>query len=228
MAKVLEGYGMGILQKWKISVPRNLLVTSVQDLDQKATNNPWLKNTQLVAKAHEALGSRFKLGLVRGKLNFTQARSAVRDMIGRKVGGLTVKEVIIAEMVPHSREYYAAVQATRKGADILLATCGGIDVEENWDRMKSLSVEVGNTPSKSALETLARKAGFSGDLVGKVANFTGKLFAAYDNEDGQYLEVNPLVQRSSDNTLVALDMVTLLDGDAKFRHPDMENSERNQ
>lgn len=220
MAKVLEGYGMGILRKWKISVPQNLVVTSVQDLEQKVADNPWLKNAQLVAKAHEALGSRFKLGLVRVKLTFTQARSAVKDMIGRKVGGLTVKEVIISEMVPHAREYYAAVQATRKGADILLATCGGIDVEEHWDRVQSLSVEVGNTPSKNALQTLARKAGFSGDLTGKVADFAGKLFAAYDNEDGQYLEVNPLVERSSDGTLVALDVVTLLDGDAKFRHPD--------
>ncbi len=220
MAKVLEGYGMGILQKWKISVPRNLVVTSVQDFEKKVADNPWMKNTQLVAKAHEALGSRFKLGLVRVKLNFTQARSAVKDMIGRQVGGLTVQEVIISEMVPHSSEYYAAVQATRKGAEILLATCGGIDVEENWDRVKSLSVEVGDTPSRNALQTLARKAGFSGDLTSKVADFTGKLFAAYDKEDAQYLEVNPLVQRSSDRTLVALDVVTLLDGDAKYRHPD--------
>jgi ATP-citrate lyase beta-subunit len=220
MAKVLEGYGMEILQKWNISVPRNLVVTSVQDLEEKIADNPWLKNTQLVAKAHEALGSRFKLGLVRVKLNFTQARSAVKGMIGRRVGGLTVREVIISEMIPHSREYYAAVQTTRKGADILLATCGGIDVEDNWDRVKSLSVVVGDTPSKRALETLARKAGFAGDLVGKVADFAGKLFAAYDNEDGQYLEVNPLVQQSSGSTLVALDVVTLLDADAKYRHPD--------
>ena len=213
---------MGILQKWKISVPRNLVVTSVQDLEKKVADNPWLKNTQLVAKAHEALGSRFKLGLVRVKLNFTQARSAVKDMIGRQVGGLIVREVIISEMIPHTNEYYAAVQATRKGADILLATCGGIDVEENWDRVKSLSVEVGDTPSRNALQTLARKAGFSGELTGKVADFTGKLFSAYDKEDAQYLEVNPLVQRSGDQALVALDVVTLLDGDAQYRHPDWD------
>ena len=220
MAKVLEGYGMGILQKWAITVPRNLVVTSVQDLDRKVADNPWLKEAQLVVKAHEALGSRFTLGLVRVKLNFMQARSAAKDMIGHQVGGLTVKEVIISEMVPHAEEYYAAVRATRKGADVLLATCGGIDVEENWDRVQSLSVDVGDAPSKKSLERLARKAGFSGDLVGKIADFTGKLFAAYDSEDGQYLEVNPLVQRSSDKTLVALDVVTLLDADAKYRHPD--------
>ena len=219
MAKVLEGYGMAILQKWKISVPRNLVVSSVQELERKVDDNPWLKNTPLVAKAHEALGSRLKLGLVRAKLNFTQARSAVKDMIGRQVGGLTVNEVIIAEMIPHANEHYAAVQATRRGADILLATCGGIDVEASWDRVQSLSVEVGDTPSRRALKNLARKAGFSGDLTGKIADFTEKLFAAYDSEDAQYVEVNPLVQRSMDGTLVALDVVTLLDADATYRHP---------
>ena len=211
---------MRILQKWDITVPRNLVVTSVQDFDRKVADNPWLQDTQLVAKAHEALGSRFTLGLVRIKLNVAQARSAVQDMIGRQVGGLTVKEVIISEMIPHAEEYYVAVKSTRKGTDVLLATCGGIDVEANWDRVQSLSVEVGDVPSKKSLERLARKAGFAGDLVGRVAEFTGKLFAAYDNEDGQYLEINPLVQRSSDKTLVALDVVTLLDADAKYRHPD--------
>ena len=75
-------------------------------------------------------------------------------------------------MIPHANEHYVAVQATRRGADILLATCGGIDVEASWDRVQSLSVEVGDTPSRRALKNLARKAGFSGDLTGKIADFT--------------------------------------------------------
>ena len=53
-----------------------------------------------------------------------------------------------------------------------------------------------------------------------MAAFAGKLFACFDSEDAQYLEVNPVVARQSDGELIALDAVTLLDGDAKFRHPD--------
>jgi ATP-citrate lyase beta-subunit len=53
-----------------------------------------------------------------------------------------------------------------------------------------------------------------------MADFAGKMFTCFDNEDAQYLEVNPVVVRESDGELVALDAVTLLDGDAKFRHPD--------
>jgi ATP-citrate lyase beta-subunit len=123
-------------------------------------------------------------------------------------------------MVPHKDEYYAAVKSTREGAELLVATCGGIEVESNWDRVKKLSVEIGATPSDDALEKLVKDAGFSGSLSKKVAEFCAKLYACFDNEDAQYLEVNPVVVRESDGELVALDAVTLLDADAKFRHPD--------
>ena len=101
-----------------------------------------------------------------------------------------------------------------------MANCGGIEVESNWDRVKRLSLEVGQAPSVDALEHLAKDAGFTGALIKKMADFAAKMFACFDNEDAQYLEVNPVVTRQSDGELVALDAVTLLDGDAKFRHPD--------
>src|SRR5712692_4653332 len=103
---------------------------------------------------------------------------------------------------------------------MLLTNCGGIEVESNWHRVKKLAVEVGHTPSPDALEKLAKDAGFAKDLAKQVADFAGKLFACFDNEDAQYMEVNPVVVRESDSQLVALDAVTLLDADARFRHPD--------
>ncbi|MBI5410995.1 MAG: ATP citrate lyase [Nitrospirae bacterium] len=220
MAKVLEGPGMGLMKKWGISVPNYVVVTSVEQFEELAKVNDWMQKGKLVAKAHEALGSRFKLGLVKVGLDLAGAKGAVKEMLGRQVGSITVSQVIVSEMVPHKDEYYAAVKSTREGADVLIANCGGIEVESNWDRVKRLPVEVGAAPSADALEKLAKDAGFAGPLAKKVADFAGKLFACFDNEDAQYLEVNPVVARESDGEFVALDAVTLLDGDAKFRHPD--------
>lgn len=220
MAKVLEGPGMGLLKKWGISVPNYVVVSSVDEFAKLSETNDWLRKSKLVAKAHEALGSRFKLGLVKVGLDRAGAKAAVREMLGRQVGSITVSQVIVSEMVPHKDEYYAAVKSTREGADVLVANCGGIEVEANWDRVKKLTVDVGQTPAHDALEKLAKEAGFSKELAKKVADFAGKLFACFDNEDAQYLEVNPVVAREGDGKLVALDAVTLLDGDAKFRHPD--------
>jgi ATP-citrate lyase beta-subunit len=220
MAKVLEGPGMGLMKKWGIPVPNYVVVATVDELAKLGEANDWLKNAKLVVKAHEALGSRFKLGLVKVGLDLNGARVAAKEMLGRQVGSITVSQVIVSEMVPHKDEYYVAVKSTREGAEVLIANCGGIEVESNWDRVKKLPVEVGAKPSDEALEKLAAEAGFSGPLAKKVADFAGKMFACFDNEDAQYLEVNPVVARDGDGELVALDAVTLLDADAKFRHPD--------
>src|SRR5216117_962534 len=220
MAKVLEGPGMGLMKKWGIAVPNYVVVASVDGLTTLGDSNTWLKKSTLVVKAHEALGSRFKLGLVKVGVDLQGAQAAAKEMLGRQVGSITVSQVIVSEMVPHKEEYYAAVKSVREGAEILLASCGGIEVESNWDRVKKLAVVVGDTPSPDALEKLTKEAGFSTDLAKKVADFAEKLFVCFEGEDAQYLEVNPVVAREGDGGLVALDAVTLLDADAKFRHPD--------
>lgn len=220
MAKVLEGPGMGLMKKWGIAVPNYVVVTSADELAKLGEANEWMKKSKLVAKAHEAMGSRFKLGLVKVGLDLKGAVAAAKEMLGRQVGSITVTQVIVSEMVPHKEEYYVAVKSTREGSEVLVANCGGIEVESNWDRVKKLQVDVGEKTSEAALEKLAKDAGFSGGLVKKVAEFAGKMFTCFDSEDAQYLEVNPVVARESDGDLIALDAVTLLDGDAKFRHPD--------
>lgn len=219
MAKVLEGPGMDLFAKWGIAVPQHAVVTSLEQFDHLAGTNDWLKKSKLVVKAHEAIGSRMKQGLVKVDLDAAGARSATKEMLGRTIGTMVVSQVIISEMVPHSSEYYFSVKSTREGADILLASVGGIEIESQWDKVRKLSVPVGEKPSTAGLEKLAKDAGFKGDLVGKAADVAGRLFDCFDNEDGQYVEINP-VGLASDGRLVALDAVTLLDGDAKFRHPD--------
>jgi len=220
MAKVLEGPGMRLMKKWGLTVPNYVVVTSVDELAKLGQANEWLKKSKLVVKAHEALGSRFKLGLVKVNLDLKGAEAATKEMIGRHVGSITVSQVIVSEMIPHKEEYYCAVKSTRAGTDILVANCGGIEVESNWERVNRLALEVGQQPSEDALEKLAKDAGFTGSLLKKMTEFAGKLFICFDSEDAQYLEVNPVVLREQDSELIALDAVTLLDGDAKFRHPD--------
>ncbi|MDH4185031.1 MAG: ATP citrate lyase, partial [Nitrospinota bacterium] len=115
---------------------------------------------------------------------------------------------------------YLAVKSVREGAEILMAKFGGIEVESNWDKVKKTFVEVGAIPSDEQLEKLAREAGYEGDMVEKMRKFAFRLYECYDNEDGQYMEINPLTINPADGKLVALDAVVLLDGDARFRHPD--------
>jgi ATP-citrate lyase beta-subunit len=225
MAKVLEGPGMGLLKKWGMSVPGYVVVRSVEQLDQSASEKLWLRESRLVVKAHEAVGSRMKLGLVKVDLDLAAARKAAKDMLGKQVGGgMTISQVIVSEMIPHKEEYYISVKSTREGAELLLANVGGIEIESNWEKVAKLPVRIGEVPTKDQLTDLAHRAGFGKDLFPVVAEFASKLYQCFENEDAQYLEINPLVIRSSERELVALDAVTLLDADARFRHPDWDFS----
>ena len=224
MAKVLEGPGMGLLKKWRMSVPGYGIMTSTEQFEQSVSAHAWLKESRLVVKAHEAVGSRMKLGLVKVDLDLAAAKRAVKEMIGKTLGGMTISQVIVSEMIPHKEEYYISVKSTREGAELLLASVGGIEIESKWDQVKKLSVQIGETPSKNELTDLAKRAGFDKDMVPAVVEFAAKLYQCFDQEDAQYMEINPLVLRSTDRELVALDAVTLLDADARFRHPDWDFS----
>ena len=219
MAKVLEGPGMGLLRKWGIATPNYVVVTSNDEFEELSKANDWLQKSKLVVKAHEALGSRFKLGLVKVGLDLSGAKSAVKEMLGKQVESVTIREVIVSEAIDHKEEYYASVKSTREGVDVMVTTYGGVEVEANWEKVQKLAVEIGESPTDSQLATLSKDAGFTGDTAKKMAEFLKKLYICFDNEDAQYLEINPVVQNSNGD-LVALDAVTLLDGDAKFRHKD--------
>jgi len=219
MAKVLEGPGMGLLRKWGLQTPNYVVVGSSEEFDQLAQVHDWLQKSKLVAKAHEALGSRFKLGLVKVGLDLDGAKAAVREMLGKQVESITIGEVIVSEAIDHSDEYYAAAKSVREGVEVMVANCGGIEVEANWEKVKRILVDIGETPTDTALSGLVKEAGFSGETAKKMAEFLKKVFTCFDNEDAQYLEINPVVQNAAGD-LVALDAVTLLDGDAKFRHKD--------
>lgn len=220
MAKVLEGPAMEFFQKWGIPVPQHVVITSADQLVRLAEANHWLADTPLVVKAHEAIGGRFKLGLVKLGVRLDEAVRAARDMLGRKVSGTKISQVIVAEQLQHDAEYYLSVNSTKDGAEILLSQSGGVEIEDNWESVKRIAVPVGQTPSAESLVKLAEEAGFAGDLASRIAKIMMRLFLCYDNEDATAIEINPLVIRHSDMRLSALDAVMQLDTAARFRHPD--------
>jgi ATP-citrate lyase beta-subunit len=227
MAKVLEGPGMGLLSKWGMEVPHYIVVTNIEQLDRLASANSWLSKpgAKMVVKAHDAIGSRMKLGLVKVGLDLAGAKQAVAEMLGKEIGTITLSQVIVSEFVPHKEEYYLAVQSVREGTEILLASVGGIEVESHWDQIKRVSIPLGSDPTRERLEYLANEAGFKKKMVPQIAEFALKLYQCYDQEDATTIEINPLIHREGGSwgdagQFVALDAVTLLDADARFRHPD--------
>lgn len=148
MGKVLEGPGMELFNKWGIKTPRHVVISSADQIDSLVESNQWMRDSRMVVKAHEAVGSRFKLGLIKIDQDIEGVKEAAAEILGKDVQGLRISQVIIAEMVPHDEEYYLAAKSVREGAEILMARFGGIEVEENWEKVCRTFVEVGENPTE--------------------------------------------------------------------------------
>ncbi|TCD47399.1 ATP citrate lyase citrate-binding domain-containing protein [Chlorobium sp. N1] len=222
MAKILEGPAMKLFNKWGIPVPNYVVIMDPERLTQLGEANKWLRDSKLVVKAHEAIGGRFKLGLVKIGLNLEEAYQAAKEMIGREIGTSVIRQVIVAEMLEHDEEYYVSIAGNRDGAELLLSNKGGVDIEDNWDSVKRLFIPLDETPSIEKLTETAKEAGFVGEVAERVGKIASRLILCFDNEDAQSIEINPLVIRKSDMRFAALDAVMNVDWDARFRHADWD------
>ena len=222
MAKILEGPAMKLFNKWGIPVPNYVVIMDPDRLAQLGEANKWLRESKLVVKAHEAIGGRFKLGLVKIGLNLDEAIAASREMIGTKIGTAEVRQVIVAEMLDHDAEFYVSIIGNKDGSELLISTKGGVDIEDNWHTVKRLQIGIDENPSIERLTELAEEAGFEGEIAERVGKICSRLVLCFDNEDAQSIEINPLVIRKSDMRFAALDAVMNVDWDARFRHADWD------
>ncbi|MBN1929788.1 MAG: acetate--CoA ligase family protein [Chlorobiaceae bacterium] len=222
MAKILEGPAMKLFNKWGIPVPNYVVIMDPDRLAQLGEANKWLRESKLVVKAHEAIGGRFKLGLVKIGLNLEEAIEASRQMIGAKIGTAEVGQVIVAEMLEHDAEFYVSIIGNRDGAELLISKHGGVDIEDNWDSVRRIQIPLDENPTIEQLTELALNAGFEGEIAERVGKICSRLILCFDNEDAQSIEINPLVIRKSDMRFAALDAVMNVDWDARFRHADWD------
>jgi ATP-citrate lyase beta-subunit len=131
MGKVLEGHTMQLMQKWDIGTPRFVIADSLEAFDALTKENEWLEHTRLVIKAHEAIGGRGLLGLVKMGMDLEKTRKAVEEILAYDKGGITINQVIVQENIPHSnkREFYTSIMSRRDGVDLLLSRWGGVNIE---------------------------------------------------------------------------------------------------
>lgn len=47
---------------------------------------------------------------------------------------------IVEPFIPHNEEYYLNIVSERLGCSISFSECGGIEIEENWDKVLSLLI----------------------------------------------------------------------------------------
>lgn len=149
-----------------------------------------VKTGRVVVKADLALGGKEKAGLVK------VCGASEVEKIAKEMG----VPVIVEEYIPHEAEFFVAIRPTREGLVIYRSNKGGIDVEQNWDKVDSRLVRS------------------DGQL--KDDPFFGRLIKLFEKEDAIYLEINPFA--IAQGKPIALGVVLELDETALFRHADWE------
>ncbi|MGD8353635.1 MAG: ATP citrate lyase citrate-binding domain-containing protein, partial [Pseudomonadota bacterium] len=202
--------------------PRFVVANSVEEFDVLVTECPWMKNRRLVIKAHEVIGGRGLRGLVKMCKDLDCAREAVEEILAYNEDGIRINQVIVQENVKHNKriEYYTSILSRRDGIELLLSPVGGVHVESRWDLVQRLTIHTGTTPDPEILKWFVFSAGFLPEHLDPVADFLMHVLEMFDNEDVNFLEINPFTVTKKGQVVVALDAVVELDDTAKFRHPD--------
>lgn len=168
---------------------------------------------RFVVKPDQLFGKRGKLGLVWVNLNTEETTAWIKERYGKtvEINGVTGKlhTFLVEPFVPHAKEYYIAIKTERDYDELLWSDTGGMDVEENWESVKSLRIWVlENLTEEMLMERLQITDGLLNATVRSLFVFARKCGFAY-------LEVNPLVLEN--NQVYLLDMVAKLDSTEEFR-----------
>ena len=147
----------------------------------------------------------------------------------KEVGGFRVEAILIEELATIQHEYYCSIALDASGRQFFLIASkeGGIDIEEvaashPEDIIKErFSFKQGLT--RELAKNVAEQLGFTPQLLNAVINIFLKLWEITTKMEAQLVEINPLVLTPSG--LIAVDGKMILDDDAAFRQPLIQNLE---
>lgn len=208
----LPTYGSVI--EWK-----GILPTPETDLTTLPQQYPWLLTMPLVVKPDQLFGKRGKLGLIEINCSFEKVKEFINDhrkkeiTIGKATDRLTY--FLVEPYVSHEKEYYLSLTLERDGIIIYFSTQGGIDVEENWNKVKKKFIPTLENTAESAIEELLKEVPF--EQKKNISTFINAVLKFYKDLDFTYLEFNPFTI-DSNNQIHILDIVAQVDDCTSFLH----------
>ncbi|KAL2662306.1 hypothetical protein AAZV13_02G033000 [Glycine max] len=191
-------------------------ITASTDFTELQEKEPWLSSSKLVVKPDMLFGKRGKSGLVALNLDFAQVVSFVKERLGKEVemsgckGPITT--FIVEPFIPHNEEFYLNIVSERLGNSISFSECGGIEIEDNWD--KTAFVPTGMSLTSEIVAPLV--ATLPLEIKGEIEEFLKVVFTLFQDLDFTFLEMNPFTL--VDGKPYPLDMRGELDDTAAFKN----------
>jgi len=210
-----------LLRKHGIKVPQSILSTSM------VSEMPF--DGDVVLKAQVLSGGRGKVGAIKLFSDGNEAKDFINRLFGSTVLKEKVKSVLIEKAVATQNEFYLSFlyDTDTKNPIMILSKSGGVDVVElaaNGGLVK-MPIDLLLGLKEWQARDAAVDAGFSSNIISKIAEFAMKLYSLFLAEDARLLEINPLTL-TKDGELVAVGALVELDDDAAYKHKDRIYSPR--
>lgn len=222
MARLHEYQGKTLLRQAKIAVPQGGVAATPEEARSIAEEI----GKPVMVKAQAWVTGRAGLGGIKKASTPDEVAAAAKAMLGMKVKGFTVEQVLVEEQLDITREFYAGVivDDREQAPLVMFSSVGGTGIEEiaaeNPDSVASVHVDIEFGLQDYQARNLVRKTGVGGKLQRGLGGLLVQLYKVARAYEARSAEINPLVL-TSDGKLYAADCRITVDDYAVFRHKDL-------
>ncbi|MBU1644230.1 MAG: ATP-grasp domain-containing protein [Nanoarchaeota archaeon] len=204
--KLKEFEAKQLFEEVGIPISKGILVSTVDDVPHF--------NQELLLKVQTMAGSRGKAGGIVTVKSQDEAKEVASSFLNKIFLNEMITEVLLDEKIEISKELYLGIMfdTSKRTPVLIFSEEGGIDIEA----LKK------NNPEKIVLMEIDYLEGLDEEGIGKITSderlkeIMKKLYSCFVKFDCKMLEINPLVV-TTENNLVAVDAVAVLDDDANYR-----------
>jgi succinyl-CoA synthetase beta subunit len=222
--KLHEYQSKNIFAKHGIPIPKGKVASTPDEARTIAEE----LGGRVVVKSQVLVGGRGKAGGIKLANTPKDVEKTATKILGMEIKGLPVRKVLIDEAAEIAREIYLGVtndRAARKPV-FMASSAGGVDIEEVASKTPEKIVKVHIDPilglQNFQILNLAIGIELPRDNWSQFNQVAQGLWQAYKNNDATLAEINPLVI-TKDEQLLALDGKMVIDDNALFRHPGIED-----
>lgn len=230
--ELVKRYGVKIQEGLPVDTPEQA-VEAARQLQADTGTNIWVVKAQIHA------GGRGKAGGVKVAKSLDEVYEKAQKILGATLitpqtgaKGKVVHKVLIAQDVYYPgpsdiKEFYMSILLDREKSRnvIIYSTEGGMDIEEvaehHPDKLHKEWVDPTVGIQAFQARRIAFKLGLSGNAFKEMVKFVTSLYNAYVGNDCSLLEINPVL-KTSDDKIVAVDTKCVIDGNALYRHSDIQ------
>jgi succinyl-CoA synthetase beta subunit len=221
--KLHEYQSKRLFARFGVPIPEGDIATTPEEARQVAEE----LNGPVVIKSQVLVGGRGKAGGIKLAQSPQEAYQVARQILGMHIKGLTVKTVLIDKASDIRNEIYLGIVIDRAARrPVMMASAeGGVEIEQVAADRPEAVIRVTIDPFLGLRGYQANRVAMGIDLsreqlraFGKIAN---GLYQAFQSYDASLAEINPLIV-DADGELLAVDGKMIVDDNALFRHPELE------